>query len=453
MSQIFFLFLCGGLGGLLGWGITEPFSPDDLFNEAGWARWELLFSLSVGGFIGLAVGGASGKVQGSRAHLLRGLIGGLLLGAIGAVIGLKIGGVLATLFFGPAVFVPSPDPSALPVRMMARTLVFLPFGALIGMVQGIATRSLQRGIQGMIGGLIGGAMGGAAFDILGEVFGQLILAARSETMGEVGEVSRATASVTMGAFIGLFVGIVERMARKAWVRLELGRNEGKEWIVDAHSTFIGRSENAHIPLFGDPSIAPMHACIVRGGGRYRLVDGGSPVGIGVNGIRVPEAFLNHGDVINVGSYSLRFMMRGAPSIAPRPVDAPRPSASPVAMGPIPGMQPISQPPQSQPATAVVQAPTSSGLSLVALDGPITGQRFEIGLTELVLGREAPGVTLSFDPSASRRHASLQLTLGGVLVRDLGSTNGTLLNGVRIQEATAKPGDTVRIGSTTFRIEP
>lgn len=159
MSQIFFLFLCGGLGGLLGWGITEPFSPDDLFNEAGWARWELLFSLSVGGFIGLAVGGASGKVQGSRAHLLRGLIGGLLLGAIGAVIGLKIGGVLATLFFGPAVFVPSPDPNALPVRMMARTLVFLPFGALIGMVQGIATRSLQRGIQGMIGGLIGGGDG------------------------------------------------------------------------------------------------------------------------------------------------------------------------------------------------------------------------------------------------------------------------------------------------------
>src|SRR4051794_37093536 len=47
-----------------------------------------------------------------------------------------------------------------------------------------------------------------------------------------------------------------------------------------------------------------------------------------------------------------------------------------------------------------------------------------------------------DPTVSRRHAELELTGAGVRVRDVGSTNGTYLDGVRIIDALAAPGSRV-----------
>ncbi len=289
----------------------------------------------------------------------------------------------------------------------------------------------------------GGALGGAAFDIVGMVVGTFIVAKQIAEQGqvpqyqEVGALPRALAAVCIGMAIGLFVGIVERVARKAWLRLELGRNEGREWTVDAAQTFIGRSENANVPLFGDPNVAPMHACIYRTPGGYRLVDGGTPIGIGVNGIRVPEAMLNNGDVVQIGSFNLRFLLKDARGHVPRPTDVAR-SPSPVAM-------PIDPTPAPMPLQVSTHA-------LVALDGPLVGQKFSLQGQETVAGRESPHIRLDFDKSASRQHCAFQVGPSGVMVRDLGSTNGTIVNGARVQEMTLRPGDTVKIGSTTFRLE-
>jgi pSer/pThr/pTyr-binding forkhead associated (FHA) protein len=82
---------------------------------------------------------------------------------------------------------------------------------------------------------------------------------------------------------------------------------------------------------------------------------------------------------------------------------------------------------------------------------MAGQRFAVNNSELVAGREG-NINLGFDPGASRRHASFSRTGAGVFVRDLGSTNGTMVNGVRVQEMALRLGDTVRIGGTTFRLE-
>ncbi len=54
-----------------------------------------------------------------------------------------------------------------------------------------------------------------------------------------------------------------------------------------------------------------------------------------------------------------------------------------------------------------------------------------------------------DPTVSRRHAEMEPAAGELLVRDLGSTNGTFLNGVRITEAVARPGDQVTFGRFAF----
>ena len=72
----------------------------------------------------------------------------------------------------------------------------------------------------------------------------------------------------------------------------------------------------------------------------------------------------------------------------------------------------------------------------------------------VVGRDAgSGITVDGDDFASSRHASIEPRADGVWVRDLGSTNGTFVNGERITGRTlVRTGDTVRIGQTELRLE-
>lgn len=69
---------------------------------------------------------------------------------------------------------------------------------------------------------------------------------------------------------------------------------------------------------------------------------------------------------------------------------------------------------------------------------------------LILGR-APGVGLTLDDEkASRRHAKLAVQLGVVELEDLGSRNGTLLNGSRVEKRMLRDGDEITIGTTRIR---
>ena len=268
MSKILALTFIAGIAGLAVWAVTEPFAPP-LGDDRRWMLFGVWFWFLLGAFIGGALGGSSGYRQGSRAHLTRGLFVGAILGGIGATIGMSIGSYVSSGIFGADVFSFGSQASIV-TQIAARIVAFVPVGGLLGLTYGLGSRSMPRAIQGMIGGLIGAGAAGASFDIIGTIFAPLVLASRGETMGEVGIVSRAATGILIGAGVGLFAGIVEALSRKAWIRLELGRNEGKELIVDAQQTFIGRSESAHIPLFGDGNVQPMHACIVRERGMYRL---------------------------------------------------------------------------------------------------------------------------------------------------------------------------------------
>jgi hypothetical protein len=101
---------------------------------------------------------------------------------------------------------------------------------------------------------------------------------------------------------------------------------------------------------------------------------------------------------------------------------------------------------AQPTFAPAATPT-----LLALDGPLTGQRFPITMP-LELGRESQQVSLAFDSSASRRHTRIDPQGTQVSVSDLGSTNGTFINGQRVTNGIAKSGDIIKVGATSFRIE-
>jgi len=57
-----------------------------------------------------------------------------------------------------------------------------------------------------------------------------------------------------------------------------------------------------------------------------------------------------------------------------------------------------------------------------------------------------------DPDVSRRHATIEQSAGRVIVRDLKSTNGTFVNGVRVEFEVLKDGDKIRVGSTELQLE-
>jgi pSer/pThr/pTyr-binding forkhead associated (FHA) protein len=83
--------------------------------------------------------------------------------------------------------------------------------------------------------------------------------------------------------------------------------------------------------------------------------------------------------------------------------------------------------------------------------PMAGRivMLEAGAT---IGREGCEIVLP-DPEVSRRHAILRDADAGLLIEDLGSLNGTFVNGERIAAPVAlKPGDTVQLGNTVWLIE-
>ena len=99
------------------------------------------------------------------------------------------------------------------------------------------------------------------------------------------------------------------------------------------------------------------------------------------------------------------------------------------------------------------AAPASEARLVGILGPYTGQTFRVLSAEAVIGRELGlHVSLPQEDTVSRRHAVLVQRGAGWVLRDEGSSNGTWVNGVRVQEQTLLPGDFVRLGQSEFRFE-
>jgi pSer/pThr/pTyr-binding forkhead associated (FHA) protein len=89
--------------------------------------------------------------------------------------------------------------------------------------------------------------------------------------------------------------------------------------------------------------------------------------------------------------------------------------------------------------------------LVVENGPLAGQRLEVE-AELTIGRDGADVVID-DVKLSRRHAVFRVVDGGLEVEDLGSTNGTFIDGQRIDARTPiKNGSHVQLGGSSFVAE-
>lgn len=432
MGQIAFKFLAGAVAGLLAWVVIEPTKPANHLGDE-WIVFETLLMLMLGGLVGLAIGGINGWLQGSRRHLLRGVLLGAACGALGGLIGHRLGGGVAFAIFGNF-----PE-KAFPIQVMGRMVAGLCLGGGIGLGIGASGLTFRRVIQGLIGGVLGGAMGGALFDPVSSI---VTIPATSLATGqiEIGGPGRAILCLLIGALVGLLIGTVEAIAKTAWVRQIVGRNEGKDWVLDVQTAHIGRDERAHIPLFGDASVEPLHCSIVRQGDTYWIYDAGTPIGTLLNGQRVAQAPLIPGTMIQVGRHVLQFQLRAG--------SAPARAAERLRGQPIP-VVPVQQP---APAPVAVPTPTPTPVapSLMATLGPLAGQRFPLS-GSLEIGREGAQVQLA-DTQASRKHARISMAPSGPMIEDLGSTNGTFVNGQRISTMVLKKGDVVKIGQSEFRVE-
>jgi pSer/pThr/pTyr-binding forkhead associated (FHA) protein len=182
---------------------------------------------------------------------------------------------------------------------------------------------------------------------------------------------------------------------------------------------IGRAAEVDAGRLGDdPELSRRHATVSRGpGGELTIEDLGSANGTFVNGERLSAEprVLVAGDVVRLGQSQLT-VEAGA--------DVPGP-------------------------TRLTAGPVEE---LVVTEGWATGVRLSLA-EQVVIGRaeQGPG-GLNDDPELSRRHAVVKRLPSGLTIEDLGSANGTFVNGTRVRALTPlRDGDVLRIGQISLKL--
>jgi hypothetical protein len=147
---------------------------------------------------------------------------------------------------------------------------------------------------------------------------------------------------------------------------------------------------------------------------------------------------------------------GPPMGAPAPGRGPGPGLPPPGMPP-PGMRPgmapgpqmggpnVAQQPPPGPYRPAPGAGPRRGSAAVVVDG--TNRRFDLQVGRNVIGRGTDSDLQLLDQGVSRRHAELRWDGNYATVYDLGSTNGTSVNGHDVASHVLRHGDVIRVGHT------
>ena len=90
--------------------------------------------------------------------------------------------------------------------------------------------------------------------------------------------------------------------------------------------------------------------------------------------------------------------------------------------------------------------------LVVIEGEDKGRKFRLEKPQIKIGKKEGNDLLLSDKTVSRNHIEIEYTSDSFLLRDLGSTNGTYLNGTRVKEAYLAPGDVIKLGNTSIEFQ-
>ncbi len=205
-------------------------------------------------------------------------------------------------------------------------------------------------------------------------------------------------------------------------RLVAAFNGGREFALSPGENSVGR-ENSDV-LLPDPQVSRQHARLLLEGNMLTVEDLGSTNGSHVAGRRLgggEQAAAYDGDEVRFGGVTLRVVIPGGPV---------RPAEATLAALP---------PPALDRGAAVAHLARADGTQLPLYEGiNSVGRRLE------------NDVCLTGDPYVSGRHADVCCESGTITVIDLGSTNGTSIEGDRLPPNEARvvePGTTLQFGKT------
>ncbi|GAA5317027.1 MAG: hypothetical protein AseanaTS_22310 [Candidatus Pelagadaptatus aseana] len=186
------------------------------------------------------------------------------------------------------------------------------------------------------------------------------------------------------------------------------------WIVDKLFS-IGTDPACHL-ILDDQSLSPQHAELITQDQQLLLKAVASHPPCCVNGQVVDECEIRPGDTLTIGSIDLQIL----------------------------------HPHESISQTALNDAQIPKW-ALIASSSWLTGQEFVLSKPKTIIGRSSQCDIVIPGTHLSRQHAEIQIQGNQLLVRDLGSSNGTYLNNSKITEASAHPGDEIRVDIYPFKI--
>jgi pSer/pThr/pTyr-binding forkhead associated (FHA) protein len=255
--------------------------------------------------------------------------------------------------------------------------------------------------------------------------------------GQIRSARIAGFGVTLGMFAGLTMAIFgrgERRSRKlgphddrppvrdedrvveplgpgiAWGQLDHlnGRYAGLPYVLTRQIILLGRQPGCDVVLDGDRA-SRYHAILTWDHGHGYVQDNNSTNGTLLNGQPVKGPIpLRHGDIIEVGGAEFRFTYGEATGLAAF-------DAQPTEKIALPGM--VAQPEQTLPRAR-----------LTALTGPEPGRVWPIVSGVVAIGRSGDNIIVLPHASVSRHHAQFVVQAKGIFIQDIGSSNGTSVNG-------------------------
>ncbi len=360
----------------------------------------------LGMLLGLSLGAAlliAENVWGLRGRWWRDArwvpLGAALLGALGAIVGQLVYGLL-------------------PDSPTSRAWGWAILGAAVGAMLGLADRSKTKAGRGAFGGFAGGLAGGLVFDFLSKF---LTIGA-----GDTGTLARVVGLAVLGFAVGLMVQVVQQALKTAWLSgITTGPYEGKQYILGKPVVTVGRSDGNDIGLYREKNLGLKAGAFNFNAGRWSYAG----EALQINGSSQTNAMLTGGDTIRLGDTEFVFEDKGNPQV-----------------------QPENQDEQAAPRAPVVVPVPVSPTRWKLVGDPI----LEITApAKLTLGRVSDNNLVIDDTNVSSHHATLEATNDTINVTDLGSTNGTKLNGTLLEAnktVSVKAGDTLEFGDRSFKVE-
>lgn len=237
---------------------------------------------------------------------------------------------------------------------------------------------------------------------------------------------------------------------RAWGQLTplQGPSAGQPIPLSHAVVLIGRESDCDLVVDNDLT-SRHHAELHWERGRVNLVDRGSLNGTRLNGQGVTgQVPLRAGDIVEIGDQRFHFEPLASGSGLQTPaLDTPT-SATDGAGDPDETRKVVASGRASQPSRPLVPS-----LQLVTLAGPEPGRAWDLTAPLITLGRVPACEIYLPDLSVSRRHAQIVRQASGFYVQDLGSENGTCLDGEELTgPAALHPGATLALGNVELRCD-